>query len=248
MKGTLCVAVHDVADKTWPLCRRLIEEIEAVAAVPLTLLAVPRFHGERASTALEGWLGDRVHQGDELALHGFTHADDRPTDGLSDWLLRRVYTRSEGEFLHLDVFEARERLCEGIDWFGRNGWPLAGFVAPAWLLGPQAWRAVLGMPVFHYTATLRYVHLLDDRRRVRSQSLVYSTDSAWRRTASRAWVAVNARAQGEAELLRLELHPGDVQDAAVRRSWQRVLEGAAEQRQAMTMAAYVKQCGRARLQ
>jgi predicted deacetylase len=239
MSRALCVVVHDVADRTLPLCRRLVAEIDAVATVPLTFLAVPRYHGDAPSRALEGWLDERASEGHELALHGFTHRDDAPLRGAADRLLRRVYTRGEGEFEALDVAEARARLQAGLRWFARNGWPVAGFVAPAWLLGPAAWEALREARTLRYTATLRYLHLLDEARRVRAQSLVYSTERAWRRAASRAWVALNARTQSRAPLLRLELHPGDVRDAAIRRSWQRVLAEAADRREAMTVAGFV---------
>ena len=46
-----------------------------------------------------------------------------------------------------------------IGWFAKNRWPLSGFVAPAWLLGPGARQAVAERP-FEYTATLRQlIHL-----------------------------------------------------------------------------------------
>jgi predicted deacetylase len=237
------VVVHDVADRTLPLCRRLVDEIHAVAPVPLTLLAVPRYHGEAPTPALEDWLDARAADGHELALHGYSHRDDRPARGLRDYFVRRIYTRGEGEFLDLGIGEARWRLHRGMRWFERRGWPLDGFVAPAWLLGRPAWQALRTLPGLRYTATLRHVHALAAGRHLTAQSLVYSTDSAWRRTASRAWVAVQSRLQADRPLLRLELHPRDVCDRAIRRSWQSVLERAVARRSAMTMASFVTRLG-----
>jgi predicted deacetylase len=234
----LCVVMHDVADRTLPACRRVLAEVAAVARVPVTLLAVPRYRGDRPSAALEGWLGARAQRGDELALHGFTHTDERVPAGLVDRLRRTVYTRGEGEFWALGKDDAAARLREGARWFAANGWPLRGFIAPAWLLGPQAWAALREAPAFRYTATLRYLHLLQGGQRMTAQSLVYSTDNAWRRAASRAWVELLARTQADAPLLRLELHPGDVRDAAIRRSWQRVLARAVQHREAQTLAGF----------
>jgi predicted deacetylase len=178
--ATLCVVVHDVADATHAACERLLAAVEAVAPVPLTFLAVPRYHGAAPAASFEQWLGERSRRGDELALHGYTHRDDGTPRGAVDRLRRRVYTRGEGEFWDLDAPTAARQLRAGIDWFERNGWPLRGFVAPAWLLGPGAWQALRDTR-FAYTATLRHIHLLPEAGRITSQSIVYSTSTAWRR-------------------------------------------------------------------
>ena len=41
---SLCVVVHDVAEARRGGCERVIAAVREVAPVPLTLLAVPRFH------------------------------------------------------------------------------------------------------------------------------------------------------------------------------------------------------------
>jgi len=46
-------------------------------------------------------------------------------------------TPGEGEFWALSEREATRRIEAGVAWFRAQGWPLAGFVAPAWLLGPD---------------------------------------------------------------------------------------------------------------
>ncbi|MFO1341003.1 MAG: polysaccharide deacetylase family protein [Burkholderiaceae bacterium] len=242
----LCVVVHDVADETWPACLRLIDAIDEVAPLPLTLLAVPRYHGRPASAALERWLGMRLALGDELALHGFVHQDDgAPRDAL-DWLRRRVYTRGEGEFAALPFIDAAWRLSQGEAWFLRNGWPLQGFVAPAWLMGNGAWQALLRSPSFQYTATLGRLHLLRERRSFDSRALVYSSQSAWRRGASVAWAACNARLLARNAVLRIELHPRDADHASVRRSWQKILARALGQRTPTTLGAWTQRWRQAR--
>ena len=232
---TVCVVIHDVADATRAACERLIDAIAEVAPVPLTLLAVPRYHHDAASAGLEQWLGERSRGGDEIALHGWTHVDEGVPRGLVDRLRRRHYTRSEGEFCALPANEAAVRLHAGIDWFERNGWPLHGFVAPAWLLGPGAWQA-LRETHLRYTSTLRHVHLLPGAQRITSQSLVYSTSSAWRRASSIGWARVVAATLRTNPVLRIELHPRDADHAAVRRSWQRQLERQLASRTAMTVS------------
>ncbi len=135
--------------------------------------------------------------------------------------------------------EATRRIEAGVAWFREHGWPLAGFVAPAWLLGPGAWQA-LATQRFEYTATLRELVHLPGRGSVKSQSVVYSTSNAWRRQSSLLWNATVARLERGNRVLRLELHPRDADFADVRRSWQKVLARALHDRRAVTVADFMR--------
>lgn len=162
-KRALCVSIHDVAPATWSDCLRLLDAVRAVADIPLTWLVVPRFHDSAVQSGpCEAMLGSLLAQGHELALHGYTHLDPAPTGlSLRDYLLRHVYTQREGEFAAIGAAEARCRIQLGLDWFNERGWHPSGFVAPAWLLGREAWRALAGYP-FAYTTTYRRFYLLSD--------------------------------------------------------------------------------------
>jgi predicted deacetylase len=239
---TVCIVLHDAAPSTRPACVRTLAAIRDVAGdAPVTILAVPRYHDEKPTDQFEAWLGGRVRRGDELALHGCTHRDDGTPEGCLDGLRRSRYTRGEGEFWSLSRREALARIDVGIEWFAKNRWPLSGFVAPAWLLGPGARAALVERP-FEYTATLRELVHLPDQTAVRSQSVVYSTSSAWRRGSSLAWNAAVDIAERSNPLLRLELHPRDADFAAVKRSWQKILERALRRRKPATVAEFMRGC------
>jgi len=236
----LCIVLHDAAPSTRSACARTLAAVREVAGdVPLTILAVPRYHDEAPSAAFEAWLGERAQRGDELALHGCTHRDDGAPQGRLDALRRSHYTRGEGEFWALSRNEALARIDVGIEWFAKHGWPLSGFVAPAWLLGPGAREALIERP-FEYTATLRQLVHLPAQIAETSQSIVYSTSSAWRRGSSLAWNALVDLAERRNPVLRLELHPRDADFAAVRRSWQRILERALRRRRPSTVAEFMR--------
>ncbi|WP_229427164.1 DUF2334 domain-containing protein [Massilia atriviolacea] len=160
-RPALCVVIHDVAPATWPDCLRLLQAVREVADIPLTWLVVPRWHGSQASAPdVDAALGAMLADGHELALHGDTHLDTAaPLGGWRDRFLRRVYTEGEGEFAALDAAEARRRIDLGLAWFDARGWPVHGFVAPAWLLGDGAWEAVRSYS-FMYTTTWRHFHCL----------------------------------------------------------------------------------------
>ena len=132
----LCVSLHDVAPATLPHCLKVLEAVREVANIPLTLLVVPAYHGAAsAQPDFECAMSAQLAAGNELALHGYSHKDPGVPSSVADWLRRRVYTAGEGEFWALSEKEADDRLTLGRRWFDANGWPLAGFVAPAWLLG-----------------------------------------------------------------------------------------------------------------
>jgi len=237
---TVCIVVHDAAPSTRSACVRTLAAIRDVAGdAPVTILAVPRYHDEGSNASFEAWLGDRVRRGDELALHGCTHRDDGTPAGWLDALRRSRYTRGEGEFWSLSRKEALARIDVGIEWFAKNDWPLSGFVAPAWLLGPGAREALVERP-FEYTATLRQLVHLPDQTPVTSQSVVYSTANAWRRASSLAWNRFVAIAERDNRLLRLELHPRDADFAAVKRSWQDILDKALHGRKPATVAEFMR--------
>lgn len=235
----LCIVMHDVAPSTWAACERVRERVQSLAApgapLPMTLLAVPQHHGCAPSAMFERWLDVAAAHGDEIALHGYTHLDDGTPSGWLDHARRRWYTAGEGEFAALSKAQAAERLLAGMAWFEQQGWPLHGFVAPAWLLSEGSWQALdeLG---FRYTCTLGGLVALPTRERLRSQSIVYSTRSAWRRAFSVHWNRAVAHHEREQPLLRFELHPNDADHPGVLESWLGLLAKALRCREALTLA------------
>ena len=235
----LCVVVHDVAPANWAACEWLLDVLARHGHFPATLLAVPHFHRMPRSAGFERWLRGRLAHGDEVALHGFEHLDSGTPRNPLDRLRRKVYTRGEGEFAALDFSTATRRLQAGRAWLADIGIAPAGFVAPAWLLGDEAWRALQLQP-FDYTCTLRHLHLLDPRRpaqpprRIACQGQVYSSQTAWRRQLSVLWNESLAWRQRDRPVVRLELHPGDDR-RSVSESWQRLLRRQAASRQVRTL-------------
>jgi predicted deacetylase len=236
-KPLLCVSIHDVAPVTWPDCVRLQQALREVADIPLTWLVVPRFHGrEEESVPMEAALSAAVARGDELALHGYTHLDLEPAaGGLRSRFLRGVYTQREGEFAALSEEEARRRIGLGLEWFARRGWRASGFVAPAWLLGQGAWRALRSFP-FAYTTTFSRFHLLPGAGAVFSPSLVYTARNRAGRLFSPRAADVGAALLGRAPLIRLSLHPRDARYPELVRHAQHLLERLLDGHEAVTKA------------
>lgn len=238
-RPALCVAIHDVAPATWSECLHLLHAIQAVADIPVTWLVVPRYHHSALrSLACEATLERLLGQGHELALHGYTHSDPAPVRGYgSARLLRTVYTQREGEFAALDMAEAQRRIALGLRFFQERGWPVSGFIAPAWLLGAQAWAALAEQP-FSYTTTYTRFHLLHPRRSQLAPALVYAARNAGGRFLSPPLASAVAALSASAPLLRVALHPRDARHPALVRHAQRLIEHLLRSRTAMTKHDY----------
>lgn len=246
----LCVSLHDVAPATWPACRRLLAMLDGIGPLPVSLLVVPDYHHRGCvdhDPAFVRAIEARIARGDEVVLHGYHHLDERvPGSQPLDWLQRRVYTAGEGEFAALAAADAHHRLLRGWDMLtGRLHWPIAGFVAPAWLLGPGARAALTQLP-FRYTTTLRSIYRLPDWHETAAPSLVYSVRSAWRRALSRRWNRWLYSRSANLPLLRAGLHPADADHPDVVDDWRALLQHALEQRRPLTKRDWVEgACGAA---
>ena len=236
----LCVSLHDVAPATWRSCQQVLTAVREVADIPLTLLVVPA-HWGRCSALVPGFesaMTDQLTQGRELALHGYFHRDLGAPCSTVDWLRRRVYCAGEGEFAALTEQEAAERLLLGQRWFRANRWPLSGFVAPAWLLGPGSWKAMRRAADIEYVTTFTHIHALHTGQSLRAPCLTFSARAAWRRALSRARAGMAWR-HCPAPQVRLALHPRDAAYPALRRTWQHRLADLLAEREAVRKVDFV---------
>jgi uncharacterized protein len=220
----VCISVHDVAPATWPECQALLELIDGFGRPPVTLLVVPDYHHRGCADADAQFMraiDARVRRGDEVALHGYSHLDDAPAPRAPvDWFRRRVFTRAEGEFAALAAGEAEDRIHRGIEMLRKAGWPVHGFVPPAWLLGAGA-RAALGRFGFSYTTTRTGLYRLPSWQFTWSPSLVFSVGAAWRHAMACSFDRLAlASSPG---VLRISLHPVDAGCPAAMSHWRAVL-------------------------
>ncbi|QXH52533.1 DUF2334 domain-containing protein [Pseudomonas fakonensis] len=241
-RPSLMLVLHDVAPQTWPDYQPLVEAIDALGGVPMTWLVVPDFHHRNAlsrSPAFCHLLERRLAQGDELALHGYYHADDGPPPrSPGEYFMRRLYTH-EGEFYSLDQAAALQRLQAGLQLFERQGWPVAGFVAPAWLMSEGTRQALRQLPL-RYTSTPQHLYRLPDFTAIEAPGLVWSARSAWRRSLSRLVSDWQCRRWRHASTLRLGLHPVDMRHPSARNYWLDTLQTLlAQGREPLTKSAWL---------
>jgi predicted deacetylase len=184
----------------------------------------------------------RLARGDELALHGFFHIDDAPPPrNLRDWFERRMLTRTEGEFAALDENAAERRIARGVALFEALGWPLAGFVPPAWLLSPGARIALERCDHrFEYVTARSGMFHLPGWRFERTANLWYSPTGAPRRVLSAIAIQRELFRARTRALLRVSLHPQDARVRSVLEHWRRIIVRVLAQRTPVTKRAWTQ--------
>ena len=249
----LVVSVHDVSPWTWPAVAPMLADLRAWGVGKTSLLVIPDHHRRgpfRDDPAFCRALETLAAAGHELVVHGYTHQrPPRPAEGALTRWITGTYTAGEGEFYDLAEPAAAERLAQARADFSRLDAPApVGFIAPAWLLGPAAERAVRAAG-FRYTTRLGTVTDFTAAAAggsgrdgvTRSQSLVWSPRNAWRRTVSLGWNALLARRLRGRGLLRVGVHPPDRAHPALWRQVERLVREAVrrDHRAVATYAEFV---------
>lgn len=224
----LIVSLHDAHPGAHAAIAEQVAFLAGYGITRSSILVVPEFHHSGPVTqdrnfcdAVSAWQA----QGHEIVLHGYFHdRKESPPEKLSTLFWTRLYTNREAEFLDLPREAARVRLEKGLALFKAQGWQTRGFVAPAWLMA-EGLTNLLAEMGFGYTTRLKeIIPLLPGTNRLKiSQSLCYSTRSGWRRFASGAW---NKHLYGKlrkTDLVRLSLHPRDLEFPLMRRQIDQIL-------------------------
>ena len=119
-------------------------------------------------------------------------------------------TAREGEFLGLDEAEARRRMREGRaiieDAIGR---PVAGFIAPAWLYGEGARRALAEENFALAEDHLRVWRPSDGAILSRGPVVTWASRSRARKACSIGFAGVARTLMRSIPVVRLAVHPGD---------------------------------------
>ncbi len=238
------VSLHDVSPLTRDVFTAMLKELAEVGVTKTSLLVIPNHHHRGHMLDDAGfcrWLESLAKAGHEVVIHGYYHQRlPKVNETARQRWVTGVYTMGEGEFYDLSYDEAFSLLMQAREDFAKLDIPAPwGFIAPAWLLGPAASKAVHAAG-FAYTTYLTGMYSIswkfyDSRMNfVRSQSLVYSCRNAWRRTCSLLWNAYLRRRLQPASLLRLGLHPPDFRHAYIWRQVRVSVREEAARRKVMT--------------
>jgi predicted deacetylase len=221
--GAIAVSLHDVEPATFERCALIRDWLNDHGVDRVTLLVIPApdlhpFHDRRPDLA--EWLDECRRGGDAVAQHGFQHRQvRRASPG------RQMVARARGgeapEFVGLDGEETRRAVLAGRRVLRLAGIQPRGFVAPAYAY-TSALRETLAS-TFEWWAGLGQLHRAN-RSSTTAPALCLGTSTAVRRWTSPVVVRAGARLSGE--LLRLELHPSDLDHPRCVGAVEKVLRGA----------------------
>jgi uncharacterized protein len=227
-KKSLIVSLHDAHPGSKAQIAEQVAFLDSYGIRQSSILVVPEFH-HRGSLLQDKTFCDAVsgwqNCGHEIVLHGYFHdRQESPPEKLSTVFWTRFYTNHEAEFLDLASETARMRLERGRSLFKSLGWQAKGFVAPAWLMATGLTNLLAEMGFAYTTRVGEIIPLLPGVNRVKSsQSLCYSTRAGWRRFASALWNKYLYDKLRETDLVRLSLHPRDLEFPLMRRQIDQVL-------------------------
>ncbi len=216
---TLLVSIHDVTPAHAENVTRLWDICSARGLRP-ALLVVPDWHGAwplAAHPEFVDWIRTRAREGAEIVLHGERHDEVGLPRGARDRWRAWERTAREGEFLTLGYGAARERIARGLECFRALGLQAAGFIPPAWLAREATFRAA-GDTGFAFSEDATSVRVLAGGRRLPSPVVRWSARGAVRAWGSAAVSSARWRLQARAPLVRIALHPPDLDHPATRRS------------------------------
>ena len=219
----LAVALHDVEPRTFERCALIRDWLDDHGVDRVTLLVIPApdlhpFHDRRPE--MVDWLAERQGRGDAVAQHGFQHRQARPAARPRQWLAG-WQGGDAAEFVGLDADETRRAVEAGRRVLRLAGIQPRGFVAPAY-----AYTAALHDTLartFEWWASLRAVHH-PAAPATGAPAMCLGTSSRMKRWSSPALVRLGGACAGE--LLRLDLHPADLDHRAHVGALERVLRGA----------------------
>jgi len=241
-RNFLVVSLHDIAPSTQAIAEKMLGELSGLGVRSSSLLVVPDYHHQGPATEdrqFVAWLRNLEATGHEIVLHGYFHERPRKTNETTrDKFLTRFYTQDEAEFYDLNYAEALRRITMARDQFRASGFKPRGFVAPGWLLSPEARKAACDAEM-EYTTELRSVSDLRSGEKFATRSIVYSVRSHWRRVVSRRWNATLFRLLRGNPLLRISLHPPDYSHPTIWRQIMELVEGAADSRNVTTYQDWI---------
>jgi len=238
----LIVSIHDVSTATRSIVEKMIRDLAEAGVETTSLLIIPDHHHQGcmdADPVFSPWLQSQIQRGHEPVLHGYYHLRPQEKDeNLAVRLITRSYTAGEGEFFDLSFDAASNLLRKGKAVLKKCGIESQGFIAPAWLLGKEAERAVRAEG-FQYTTRIGTILDLRSRELFSARSMVYSVRSGWRRAMSLIWNEILFLGMRNSPLLRIGLHPPDWQHPAIRAHILRCINEAVALREVVTYGKWL---------
>ncbi len=233
--------MHDVAPASAAATLRWCADADTFG-IPVSLLVIPgAWRGQQLADAPDfaRVLRERRDGGDEVMVHGWTHVAG-PEGSWTRRAVGRAVARGAAEFAALDEAQAASRLASAMAVLGDFGLSTPGFTPPGWLASGAAVRALRKAGFTHTTDHLG-VRDLRTGRRHRGFALSHRPGGGLSERIGSAMVeGLARRISRRGGLVRIALHPDDLQRPGLREATLRAIESALRAgAQAVTYASLV---------
>ncbi|WP_150294092.1 polysaccharide deacetylase family protein [Sphingobium estronivorans] len=212
----LLLSIHDVGPRFESEVDLLLDRLtQHVPVDRLAMLVVPYHWGAyplRPESAFAGRLRGWSDAGVSIFAHGWFHRDMATHSSAAARFKARHMTAGEGEFLGLDASTAERRMAAARDLIQSiTGRPVAGFVAPAWLYGPQALDALAKTGFALAEDHMKVWQPATGRVLARGPVLTWASRSRARIASSLLAARLLPPLLRHASVARVAVHPGDAQ-------------------------------------
>lgn len=216
----LLLSIHDVGPRFESEVDRLRDLLGRYAPTDrISLLVVPNHWGEapiRATSPFARRLHGWAEGGADIFVHGWYHRDELNHRSALVRLKAQHMTAGEGEFLGLSQSIAAARMqCGRALLEDITGRPVAGFIAPAWLYGEGAMKALADCEFAMAEDHWRVWNPVSGATLCRSPVLTWASRSRARIASSRFAAATLPALLRHMPTARLAVHPGDVRVPAL---------------------------------
>lgn len=210
----ILVSVHDVTPAHAARLREIFQLFTELGLTRYALLVIPNYHGAWRLDHHPAFTSDlrrRARAGAEILLHGLRHDEQGLRRSVGQALIAAGRTSREGEFLCLSTAQASERMDQGLEILHSCGLNPVGFVPPAWLFGRETLRIIRerNLPITEGILTITHVR---SGRRLFAPAVGWDTRKRWLVRACAALAASRCRLERHRRVVRLAVHPQDVDD------------------------------------
>lgn len=230
------VSIHDVTPAHAERIQKICDLFAEAGVTRYALLVVPNFHGawpldNHAAFAAD--LRRRQDAGVEVFLHGLRHDEVGLRRSLGQALIGAGRTNREAEFLSLSPAQAAVRIDRGLEIVRSCGLAPMGFVPPGWLFGKDTVRIIRqrNLPI---TEGIVAISHLNSGRRLIAPALGWDTRTRWLSRACARLAALRCRMERRRQVVRLAVHPQDVDDPVAGPSLRNTLWRLLETREAVS--------------
>lgn len=214
------------------MCQFFLDRLNEIGIQQASLLVVPNWYNRSPiweNRDFMTWLRELADQDHEICLHGHSHLVEQVQGGLLAQFMGRIYTDREGDYHQISYEEAKQYIAADLEMFTTGQIPIHGFTPPAWLLS-QGGRQALIEEGLLYSTSFTHIDLLQRGRCLAAPTITYSSRRGWRRWVSKRWTRFWHYIHRDAEILRIAVHPLDLEFPTITDSLFRLLQEAKHNR------------------